>query len=75
MKEVFLSFAKYNKEANRTFLSIMDKLSNDEREKELGSYYGSLLGIARHLLEGEVFFSISRPLLITRRLLWRSLTA
>jgi uncharacterized damage-inducible protein DinB len=56
MKEVFLSFAKYNEEANRAFLSIMDKLSNDEREKERGSYYGSLSGIARHLLEGEVFF-------------------
>jgi uncharacterized damage-inducible protein DinB len=56
MKEVFLSFTKYNEEANRTFLSIMDKLSNDDREKERGSYYGSLSGIARHLLEGEVFF-------------------
>jgi uncharacterized damage-inducible protein DinB len=56
MKEVFLSFAKYNEEANRAFLSIMDKLSNDEREKERGSYYGSLSGIARHLLGGEVFF-------------------
>jgi uncharacterized damage-inducible protein DinB len=56
MKEVFLSFAKYNEESNRVILSIMDKLSDDEREKERGSYYGSLSGIARHLLEGEVFF-------------------
>ena len=55
MKKLFVTFAKYNEEANRTILSIADKLSNDEREKERGSYYGSLSGLVRHVLGGTLF--------------------
>jgi uncharacterized damage-inducible protein DinB len=55
MKKLFVSFAKYNEEANRAILSIADKLSNDEREKDRGSYYGSLSGLVRHVLGGTVF--------------------
>ncbi|MDR2434735.1 MAG: damage-inducible protein DinB [Treponema sp.] len=56
MKEVFVGFAKYNEEANQAVYAILDKLSNDEREKDRGSYYGSLSGLARHLLGGTIFF-------------------
>jgi uncharacterized damage-inducible protein DinB len=56
MKDEFLIFAKYNQEANKAILSILDKLSNEEREKERGSYYGSLSSLARHVAGGTGFF-------------------
>jgi len=56
VKEFFVSFAKYNKEANKAVYSILDKLSNEEREKDRGSYYKSLTGIYTHILGGTVFF-------------------
>ncbi|MDR0601723.1 MAG: damage-inducible protein DinB [Treponema sp.] len=55
MKEVFVMFAGYNKEANRALIGILDKMSNEEREKARGSYYKSLSGIAAHILGGACF--------------------
>jgi uncharacterized damage-inducible protein DinB len=55
MKELFISFAKYNKEANKAVYAILNGLSNDEREKERGSYYKSLSGLFAHTLGGTVF--------------------
>jgi uncharacterized damage-inducible protein DinB len=57
MKEAFLMFAKYNQSGNKTVYSILDKLSNEEREKDRGSYYGSLSGLLRHVLGGTIFLS------------------
>ena len=57
MKKVFLSFAKYNEEANRTITGILNKLSNDDREKDRKSYYKSLSGLYRHILGGTAYFS------------------
>ncbi|MDR1400458.1 MAG: DinB family protein [Treponema sp.] len=57
MKDVFLTFAKYNRDADATVLSILDKLPNEEREKECGSYYHSLSGLVRHIIGGNRFFS------------------
>ncbi|MDR1904540.1 MAG: DUF664 domain-containing protein [Treponema sp.] len=56
MKDEFLIFAKYNQEANKAVLSILDKLSNEEREEDRGSYYGSLSGLIRHAAGGTGFF-------------------
>ena len=56
MKDVFLTFAKYNRDADAAVLSILNKLSNEEREKERGSYYHSLSGLVRHLIGGDSFF-------------------
>jgi uncharacterized damage-inducible protein DinB len=56
MKAWFVTFAEYTKEADHTVYTILDGLSNDEREKDRGSYYGSLSGLALHLLGGAVFF-------------------
>ncbi|MDR1566935.1 MAG: damage-inducible protein DinB [Treponema sp.] len=56
MKEIFVTFAKYNEEADKAVVSILDKLSNDDREKNRKSYYGSLSSLARHVLGGTVFF-------------------
>ncbi|MDR2659177.1 MAG: DinB family protein [Spirochaetaceae bacterium] len=49
-------FAKYNAEADKQVVAALGKMSNDEREKDRGSYYGSLSGLARHLLGGTIFF-------------------
>jgi uncharacterized damage-inducible protein DinB len=56
MKDVFLTFAKYNRDADAAVLSILNKLPNEEREKERGSYYHSLSGLLRHLIGGASFF-------------------
>jgi uncharacterized damage-inducible protein DinB len=55
MKKIFLNFAKFNGEADGAVFSILDNLSNEDREKERGSYYGSLSGLFRHLMGGTVF--------------------
>ena len=41
MKEIFITFAKQNEEADKAFVSLLDKISNDEREKNRKSYYGA----------------------------------
>jgi uncharacterized damage-inducible protein DinB len=56
MKQVFVTFAKFNGEADKAFISILDKLSNEDREKNRKSYYKSLSGLARHILGGTAFF-------------------
>jgi uncharacterized damage-inducible protein DinB len=56
MKEIFLSFARYNEEANKTIAGILDKLTNDDREKSRKSYYGSLSGLFMHNTGGTVYF-------------------
>jgi uncharacterized damage-inducible protein DinB len=60
----YLIFAKQNAEANGKIVAILDKLSNDEREKDRGSFYGSLSSLVRHVLGGTCFFStlFAKPL-------------
>ena len=56
MKEIFLTFAKYNEEANKTVTGILGKLSNDDREKDRKSYYKSLSGLYRHNIGATAYF-------------------
>ena len=56
MKQVFLAFAKYNEEANKAVVGILGKLSNQEREKNRKSFYGSLSGLFRHNIGGTAYF-------------------
>jgi uncharacterized damage-inducible protein DinB len=56
MKELFEMYARYNQAGNKTIYGILDKLDNDEREKDRGSYYKSLSGIFRHILGGTRYF-------------------
>jgi uncharacterized damage-inducible protein DinB len=55
MKETVM-YAKYNQAANKTIYDLLSKMSNDEREKDRGSFYGSLSGLFRHLIGGSKFF-------------------
>jgi uncharacterized damage-inducible protein DinB len=52
MKEVFVINALYNQAADKAFLTILNGLSNDQREQDLGSYFKSLSGLAAHVLGG-----------------------
>jgi uncharacterized damage-inducible protein DinB len=56
MKNDFLILAKYNQEADKTIYAVLDGMSNEDREKDRGSYYGSLLGLFRHVIGGTFFF-------------------
>jgi len=49
-------YAKYNQAGNKTIFGLLDKMSNDEREKDRGSFYGSLSGLVRHIIGGTRFF-------------------
>jgi uncharacterized damage-inducible protein DinB len=51
-----LMYAKYNQAGNRAIYAILNGMSNDEREKDRGSYYGSLSSVVGHLVGGTYFF-------------------
>ena len=55
MKDTLI-YAKYNQAGNKAIFNILSALSNEEREKDRGSYYGSLSGLLRHVLGGTKFF-------------------
>jgi len=55
MKETTI-YAKYNQAGNEAIYNILNTMSNEEREKDRGSYYGSLSGLLRHVLGGTKFF-------------------
>jgi uncharacterized damage-inducible protein DinB len=55
MNEVVM-YAKYNQAVNKTIYGLLDKMSNDDREKDKGSFYSSLSGLFRHIIGGTRFF-------------------
>lgn len=55
MKEIAM-YARYNQAGNKAVCAILDKMSNDDREKDRGSYYGSLSGLFRHVFGGTRYF-------------------
>ncbi len=56
MKNTIVMMAKDSKETNKQIMDILDTLSEEDREKKRGSYYGSLSGLARHICGGDIFF-------------------
>jgi uncharacterized damage-inducible protein DinB len=55
MKDSFLMFAEYNRAGDKAIYSILNKLSNEDRELDRGSYYGSLSSLFRHTLGGTSY--------------------
>jgi len=55
MNEI-LMYARHNQAVNRIVYDLLDKLSNDDREKDRGSYYGSLSGLFRHIIGGSQYY-------------------
>lgn len=54
MKETLLMYARHTKQTNASVLALLDGLSHDTREEDRKSYYASLSGLARHILEGRL---------------------
>jgi uncharacterized damage-inducible protein DinB len=49
-------YAKYNYAGDKTIYGLLDKMSNEDREKDRGSFYSSLSGLFRHIIGGTRFF-------------------
>ena len=63
MKEIAM-YAKYNQEGNKIIYGILDKMSNDQREKDRGSFCGSLSGLFRHNIGcTQYFLQLYKPAL------------
>ena len=56
MKDIFLGFARANEESDKAIISILDEMGNEDREKGRKSFYGSLSGLARHVVAGTYYF-------------------
>jgi len=56
MKQVFSTFAKQNQESNKTIAGLLEKMSNDDREKDRKSYYKSLSGLFCHNTGATAYF-------------------
>ena len=56
MKKIFIMYANYLRKTNEIIYSLLNGLSNDQREKDQGSYYKSLSGLLRHIVFGTKFF-------------------
>jgi uncharacterized damage-inducible protein DinB len=56
MRELVLTYAKYLQDKDKKIYALLDGLSNEDREKERGSYYHSLSGLYRHCVGCLGFF-------------------
>ena len=56
MENVFISFARANEESDKAFIAILNEMSNEDREKNRKSYYGSLSSLTRHVMGGTFYF-------------------
>jgi uncharacterized damage-inducible protein DinB len=55
MKETVM-YAKYNQAGNKDVYSILNAMTNEEREIDRGNYFGSLTGLLRHIMGATTFF-------------------
>lgn len=53
LKPHFLTLAQYNRWANRRLYDAAAALSDEDRRRDLGAYFGSLHGTLNHLLVGD----------------------
>jgi uncharacterized damage-inducible protein DinB len=49
-------YAKYNQAGTKTIYGLLDNMSNDDRERDRGSFHGSLSGPFRQMIGGTRFF-------------------
>ena len=69
-------YAKYNQAGNKAIYEILSKMTNEEREKDRGSYYGSLSGLFRHNLGGTWhFLDMFKPALAGNAAALKAITA
>ncbi|MDR1932257.1 MAG: DUF664 domain-containing protein [Spirochaetales bacterium] len=56
MKKLMVMYAQYMEKTNAVIVELLSKLNEAERERDRGSYYKSLSGLARHILSAAVYF-------------------
>ncbi|MDR2468149.1 MAG: damage-inducible protein DinB [Spirochaetaceae bacterium] len=56
MKNTICMYAQHLREKHQAIYALLDTLSNEEREKDRGSYYKSISGLFRHCISGMYFF-------------------
>jgi len=56
MKPVLLMYARYAKRANESAFSLLDGVSNEALNEDRKSYYGSLAGLAAHIVGATLYF-------------------
>lgn len=54
MKEYLALLAKYNAHVNRQLYAIAAKLTAEQRSKEVGSFFKSLLGLLNHIYSADL---------------------
>jgi uncharacterized damage-inducible protein DinB len=55
MKELFQLLSKYNAQTNAQMMGVLEKLTAEQITKDVGSFYGSILGLLNHILVSDVF--------------------
>jgi uncharacterized damage-inducible protein DinB len=56
MKDSLLMYARYGKRADASVMALLDGLDSAAREQDRKSHYGSLSELARHVLDGTLYF-------------------
>jgi uncharacterized damage-inducible protein DinB len=54
LKNIFNILAKYNEMTNLEMIKILETIESGNLTKDLGSYYGSILGILNHHLMADI---------------------
>lgn len=54
MIEYFRLLAGYNRQANDAMFKILSSLTEEQRTGDTGSYYGSIDGVVRHILQADL---------------------
>lgn len=54
MNELFQLLAAYNKQTNDEVLGILSGLPAEQLARDVGSYYGSILGVMNHILVSDL---------------------
>ncbi len=56
MKSYFQDLAAYNQWANQTLYGSISELTDEERQKDLGGFFSSLLNTLNHVLVGDLLW-------------------
>jgi len=56
MKELFQLLSKYNAQTNAQMMGILEKLTAEQISKDVGSFYGSILGLLNHTLVTDTWW-------------------
>lgn len=54
IKQIFLVFSKYNKITNQDMIKVLESLDSSKLSENVGSYFGSILGILNHHLMADI---------------------